>query len=577
MNEEIPAGYVCTAAITGSHNPAHQAIYICATCNLHQNNSSDYNDGSNAFCICESCAETCHQDHDIEFLGMGPCTCDCSNIDACALQTISKEEASKLGFHEGHIKKLNHPIPIRLPPLDVYLPKNDTKDLEENDAHSREATCETVTIQPETLTQKLQCIECNSTMGGYTMDCYSIPELSTNEAADLSCRNLIRQAEALIDYSRDTFWLPIGNDDGQDSNDDTEWSDLEILARTIYLRHVNAYNLNPNTFETKDVNGSLRPKHIESISDFADETLPGAEWWVQVKPAGSSKAPVDLHYDKDEALAEAFCLGSFPTLSTVTYLTGDNKCTSETLKDDERHQESGTEAPTLVFPHTYYDEEEQPIPTMLLSRPVRGKHIVFDGRLLHGAPGHPALRETADSKVGSLRVTLLVNIWRTGRPAGVDTLPQTIRNKLQSVSREVSSNYQSLDCTKLEITKRYVPQYNAPSKLALAFSANNPMDMQIILPFVSKGATWIGDEKEEETTVDENDADVGSAANLKSDHDCKDADDSAEESEEEDELCLYLPQFASQDFLDDGADTAMFLFQAGNEARLVRQQQQHEL
>ena len=571
MNKEIPTGYVCTGAITGSHNPAHQAIYICATCNC-LNNSIDHNNGSNAFCICESCAEICHQDHDIEFLGVGPCTCDCSNIGTCScvLHTISNEEAIKLGFHEGHNKKLNHPIPISLPPLGMHLSKNDMIDLEEDDTSSREDICvsETaVTLQPESLIPKLQCIECNSTMGGYTMDCYTIPALSINDGADILCRNLIRQAEALIKESRDTFWVPIGNDDGQNSKDNTEWCDLERLARTIYLRHVNAYNLNSHTLETKNVNDSLRPKHIESISDYVDEKdRPGAEWWVQVKPAGSSKAPVDLHYDKDEALAEAFCLGSFPTLSTVTYLTGDNKCTNETDKDDGRHQESGMEAPTLVFPHTYYDEEEQPISTMLLSRPVKGKHIVFDGRLLHGAPGHPALRDTAE--VGSLRVTLLVNIWRTGRPAGVNILPQPIRNKVQAAAQEVSLNCEPFNYRKLEIKKRNVPQYNAPSKLSLAFSADNPMDMQIMLPFVSKGATWISDEKEVETAMV---GSIGSTANLKSDHGSNDTDASGEESEEEDELYLYLPQFAAQDFLDAGADTAMFLFQAGNEARLVRQ------
>jgi hypothetical protein len=199
----------------------------------------------------------------------------------------------------------------------------------------------------------------------------------------------------LVEESRDTFWIPIDDNEEESSNDTRDWCDLEKLAIEVYKCHVKAYNLCSG--------------HSAKKGDTQDETTPGAEWWVQVKPVGSSKTPVDLHYDKDEALAEAFCLGSFPTLSTVTYLTGRGTDDSQ-YKDDEMQRGGMDEAPTVVFPHTYHDDEDQPISAMLLSRPVRGKHIVFDGRLLHGAPGHPALRSSQGGGMKLVMMTMKVDV-----------------------------------------------------------------------------------------------------------------------------------------------------------------------
>ena len=94
----------------------------------------------------------------------------------------------------------------------------------------------------------------------------------------------------------------------------------------------------------------------------------------------------------------------------------------------------------------------------VLSHPARGKHTVFDGRLLHGAPAALKLRTTtaaaiASSAVGEQlerllgqpscwdspweggpgdggevsaarpRVTFLVNIWLGHTPLGIEPLP----------------------------------------------------------------------------------------------------------------------------------------------------------
>ncbi len=53
------------------------------------------------------------------------------------------------------------------------------------------------------------------------------------------------------------------------------------------------------------------------------------------------------------------------------------------------------------------------------SQPVAGKHLAFDGRLLHGAPPELAVRPA----VGGVRVTLLVNVWLGSVPASLAPLP----------------------------------------------------------------------------------------------------------------------------------------------------------
>jgi hypothetical protein len=131
----------------------------------------------------------------------------------------------------------------------------------------------------------------------------------------------------------------------------------------------------------------------------------------------------------------------------------------------------------------------------------------------------------------------------------------------------------------LDFRKTNILQYLAPSKLSLAFSAENPMDHQIILPFVSKGATWISDDEVDDNNDirDESSQEDGHreyAGHAKDSTALNDSDNDIEEGvdeeEEEDELLLRLPQFVTPQYVQDGADTAIFLFRGGNEARLVR-------
>jgi hypothetical protein len=141
-----------------------------------------------------------------------------------------------------------------------------------------------------------------------------------------------------------------------------------------------------------------------------DAACSGAEWWVQLRRVGDESAgPEDIgfHWDKDEDLVDSHGLNVHPQVSTVTYLAARG-------------------APTLVLDGTepgleYGDLNavRRPVLGAHLSRPVLGKHLAFDGHLLHGAP--KALSPPEDR--GTLRCTLLVNVWLNHRPTGVEVFP----------------------------------------------------------------------------------------------------------------------------------------------------------
>lgn len=521
-DEDTYDEYYCTRAVTGADHATHQAIYICDTCQLLPPQSDD--DGKDTImdeppqplpsCICQSCAEVCHANHDVYFVAMGPATCDCPNLViaenqeehqccCCVLEQSSIEEAKKLGFDSTTktMKHLNHPLPLKVPPDCTLLSSAED--------------------EGGNITNQL-CIECNSSMRGYSFGAYTLPALSKNSAM---CQSLIRQAEVLVGESKETFWMPAldemdCSEGGQQTKD---WCGLEILAREIYQHHVKAYCLD---------------------NDGAATHSGGAEWWLQYKPVGSEKAPVDLHYDKDEALAEKFGVGSFPTLSTVTYLTGRDDADG----DSNGNKNTTDNEPTAVFSHTYDDDEDSPIDMMLLSHAVRGKHIVFDGRLLHGAPANAAWNPHSkrSSTSSSLRVTFLVNIWLTGKPSGVEILPNDIRSKVIAAN----DGDHKVRCGKMlpNFIERNVSRLTVPKSI----------DEKIILPFVSAGATWIDESTEQDS---QNKA-------AESDEEGEN-DENEEDNEEEEELVLSLPQFSTPEYINDRPDTVLFTFEAGA-ARLIR-------
>ena len=290
---------------------------------------------------------------------------------------------------------------------------------------------------------------------------------------------LQREAEALDaldrslegeDQSLDaSFWLPaalIGNlpayhhaSDQSSSGSLLPLNGLSLLERAA---------LEVFRLHTKDCHGY-------------DPSTSGAEWWVQVRHADDSSGTnyedrvkagpkdqdesigpnIQFHFDKDETLQASFLVHACPHVSTVTYLTGSGR------SGGGHGGSNPAGAPTLVLNQTCApDGAVVPVPSTLpranaasaaagdeiaaaapgeqilspgiasgfLSFPRAGKHLVFDGRLLHGVPadlaaidpgGAPPASTSAQQPLAP-RVTLLVNVWLGHQPIGIEPLERSV-------------------------------------------------------------------------------------------------------------------------------------------------------
>jgi hypothetical protein len=157
-----------------------------------------------------------------------------------------------------------------------------------------------------------------------------------------------------------------------------------------------------------------------------------------------NKGSIGLHYDKDEVIAEIFLVGIFPQISTVTYLSP--------LKS----------IPTVIIDNIISNPIGMPIKKAYISYPLRGKHVAFDGRYLHGAidinndkndnnnddldendiDGHDNEKKQGDEKnnekTPKFRVTFLVNIWINHHPASIFNLSDTLCNTLINKENEMN-------------------------------------------------------------------------------------------------------------------------------------------
>ena len=432
----------CTFAVTGAI-PTFQAIFVCRDC---------CKDSDEPLCICQGCADRCHDDHDdVEYLGMGPCYCDCDQVGDCTIFSESLKLAEEMGIASEHVELSKH--------LEDVVADKQRQSQEESSDNDQKKEARKAWIQ----------------------DAYTIPALlqpippleEQNESAvsygfQTLSDILIEQAHQLVEHSKETHW--VAPFDSTNAAENSSLCLLERLANEIFQRHVQHYNLHPS-------------KHA------------GAEWWVQIKDQTADDAAIDLHYDKDEALAELFGLGSFPTLSTVTYLTGS----------------TNQAVPTIVFPHIYVQGQEEIMDTMLISRPVKAKHLVFDGHLLHGAPAHELLRphhfgddndeSSNDSKkdeASTDRVTFLVNLWMDRKPAKVhpldSTIQQLLRQRQHPVTTADSTTSILWSSTRLDMTPRTIHS----STLSTEQDLPKKLRQRIELPFVCKGITWDDDDLDDD-------------------------------------------------------------------------------
>ena len=146
----------------------------------------------------------------------------------------------------------------------------------------------------------------------------------------------------------------------------------------------------------------------------------GAEWWTLVIDESDV---VGLHWDRDYDLQADQGLLLHPMVSTVTYLTTPRAA-----------------APTVVLgrPSPLLASESPcgSVPSAAACWPALGRHLAFDGKLLHGAlpnltpspttPTPPAPAAAAARK----RVTFLVNVWLNHVPWGAEKLPKSIAKQL---------------------------------------------------------------------------------------------------------------------------------------------------
>lgn len=195
----------------------------------------------------------------------------------------------------------------------------------------------------------------------------------------------------------------------------------------------------------------------------------GSEWWTLVMDTGKSNASsndnidenddseeddddddVGMHFDADYGLEEQVPnLLLHPRLATVTYLTDFG--TPTLILDQRSPPPADKDKKTL----------EGSIRKGWLSHPIQGKHIAFDGRLLHGAPSTffpqvsgdsngiirkavPRVDEPPNKKakisdedlpreepLHQKRITLLVNIWINHCPLDAEPLDDEIIMQLK--------------------------------------------------------------------------------------------------------------------------------------------------
>ena len=193
------------------------------------------------------------------------------------------------------------------------------------------------------------------------------------------CDSLQQDAARLVLEKSRTFWLDC---------EATPRCALEQLALSVFHAH--------------------RP----TVDQAVDSTC-GVEWWVQHRSSKGSGSSISLHWDTDEDLKSESGEHVPPWLATVTYLGSHG-------------------APTLVLPLAA-DARGRSVRLpcgAFLSYPRPGKHLAFDGRLLHGAP-HTLAATAAPAHY--TRATILVNVWVGHRPAGLEPLPEDLATRLSPV------------------------------------------------------------------------------------------------------------------------------------------------
>mmetsp|Transcript_14680 Transcript_14680/g.31854 ORF Transcript_14680/g.31854 Transcript_14680/m.31854 type:complete len:441 (-) Transcript_14680:723-2045(-) len=269
----------------------------------------------------------------------------------------------------------------------------------------------------------------------------------------------------IVDYSCKTVLSHLASSDGKEDMEDDllydcEIADCGLLPRTFWMP---AKGMKPRC-RLEQMAVEVFNQHVPGGYTY-DSATSGAEWWVQIRPSpplsgrysmhadkdehdhgqdqDMAKTGISFHWDKDEDLRLAMGGSMYlhPHLSTVTYLTDIG-------------------APTMVVSCRVNNFSGEYIASGdstegYVSWPRKGKHLSFDGRYLHAAPGDLMERGEFDKqckidassiaddhelqklKRRHRRVTFLVNVWLNYKPFNVDSFPETMIDKM-SVQKESS-------------------------------------------------------------------------------------------------------------------------------------------
>lgn len=185
--------------------------------------------------------------------------------------------------------------------------------------------------------------------------------------------------------------------------------------------------------------------HHTSGAQF-DRHNSGAEWWTLYL---ENYDDVGFHWDRDYGIEDEFDTKVHPHLATVTYM-------------------SAVGGPTIVLDVQGFVNPEdygtQSITSCVISKPAIGKHVVFDGQLLHGAPAkiHSSPdssaseesdssseenddNEDSTSRIENPRVTFLVNIWLNHIPIQSNTsLPESVVAEMNKDTNNVTLNFSEI-------------------------------------------------------------------------------------------------------------------------------------
>lgn len=469
-NAKGDMGEVCTFCVTGT-NPMYQGIYQCITCNkaTNKSKSSVKNKSKKASknasnqCVCLGCSKQCHRGHKLEFIAYGKAYCDCG-CNGCQL------------LSETRIK------------CGVNASNSSVKD-----------------------TQSSYKLKSNRYPFGVHQIRPNMDKLELGGEDDYLFDMLRKECMAIVTQSKETFWI---GSDWKFSHDQCGPEDkrcrclLEDLALMIFKYH------------TEKVEGGELDEGTAGIGDVSYGNNTGLEWWIQIKDLNESSSDVvdeaigsitgptiELHYDKDEVMADVWGIGKFPTLGTVTYLS-----TSRGIKNRNVPPQ-----PTVIYSNTAGDEVGNPIRDCYISYPRIGKHVCFDGNLLHGAFSDSKLAHWEQNEIRNsdtlcskgednvydrYRFTFLVNIWLDHHPNGIEPLPDKMLNKIYQI-RETDEIDERVKATELF----EIQNGNDHSVLRVDVDTNEALDYDKQVEVEGGLAQGVADEEvEDDIWADEEDA-----------------------------------------------------------------------